>query len=260
MLEDKDAEGFPKYAQLARILRRKISAQEYLPGERIPTESELCRAYGVSRVTVREAVARLAQEGLLTRSQGRGTYVARRKLRRSIDRLYSFSTDMRELGVQPSSRVLTLAREEACPEDAALLALPEADPFVTRVRRLRLANGLPVLLEDTLVPDHLCPGLAARDLADGSLYRCMTEDYRLALHHAEESYEAVILRAADARALGCDPDRPVPAFALERIAYLADGAPVELTRSVGRGDMLTLAVTLFADKADFKRVFGSGRR
>jgi GntR family transcriptional regulator len=259
MQEDRDAEGVPKYVQLARTLRRRIAAQEYRPGEQIPTEAELCRVYGVSRITVREAVARLAQEGLLTRSQGRGTYVARPRLLRSIDRLYSFSTDMRALGLEPASRVLALARDEASPEEALRLGLPAANRFVTRVRRLRLADGIPVLLEDTLVPDHLCPGLAGHDLANDSLYRCITEDYRLAIHHAEETYEAVILSATEAAALACEGGRPSAAFAIQRVARLSDGAPVELTRAVGRGDLLTLAVTLSADKADLMRVFGDQR-
>jgi GntR family transcriptional regulator len=254
MLEEWNSDGIPKYIQLAKILRRKITAQEYAPDEQIPTEAALCREYGVSRITVREAVDMLARESLLYRRQGRGTYVARQKLRRNIARLYSFSSDMRELGMAPSSRVLALAREEADAEDAERLRLPAENRFVTRIRRVRCANETPVLIETTLIPDALCPGLSTRDLAGGSLYRYLTEDYHLALHHAEETYEAVILSRAEAQALGCDPARPLPGFALQRIAYLEDGTPIELTRSVGRGDMLTLAITMFADKADFKRV------
>jgi GntR family transcriptional regulator len=252
--EGRNSDGIPKYVQLGKILRRMIAAQEYRPGEQIPTEAALCRAYGVSRITVREAINTLAQEGLLQRRQGRGTFVARQKLRRNIARLYSFSSDMRELGIAPRSRMLALRREEADARAAERLCLPESNRFVTRIRRVRIANDIPVLLEDTLVPDHLCPGLADRELVNGSLYRYLTEDCHLVLHHAEETYESVILSRADAQVLGCGSTRPVPAFALQRIAFLADGSPIELTRSVGRGDMLTLAVTMFADTADFKRV------
>jgi GntR family transcriptional regulator len=94
------------------------------------------------------------------------------------------------------------------------------------------------------------------DLEHGSLYKVLTEEYGLFPHTAEETYEAVILRKEDARLLECTLQKPQAAFAIERIAFLENGKPLELTRSVGRGDRLTLAINMLADKADFQRLVG----
>jgi len=249
-------EGIPKYIQIARILRERIQRQEYAPGVQIPTEIELCEAYQVSRITVREAINKLVQEGWLDRRQGKGTYVVHQKLRRNIAKVYSFSSDMRQLGMAPRSRVLSLRVEEALPEIAEKMKLPAANGRVTRITRVRIANDVPVLIETALIPEYLCAGLALRDLENGSLYRILTEEYRLMPHHAEETYEAIILSREDAVILERDPDVPQPAFAIQRVTFLADGVPVEYGTSVGRGDLLTLAINMVADKADFQRVIG----
>ena len=256
VLDGRSGEGVPKYFQIARILRERIQRQEYAPGEQIPTEAELCETYEVSRITVREAINKLVQEGYLDRRQGKGTYVVHQKLRRNIAKVYSFSSDMRQLGLEPRSRILDLRVEEAPPEVARRMMLPETNRRVTRITRLRIANDVPVLIETAMIPEYLCAGLADRDLATGSLYRILTEEYRLMPHHAEETYEAIILSREDAVTLERDPDVPQPAFAIQRMTYLESGVPVEYGTSVGRGDLLTLAINMVADKADFQRVIG----
>ncbi len=255
MLGSNASEGIPKYIQLATIIRDKILRQEYKAGEQIPSEVELCGAYQVSRITVREAVNKLVQENYLNRVQGKGTYVVHPKLRRNIAKVYSFSSDMRHLGLEPSSRVLALAVEEVEGEMAEKLRLPADNRRVTRISRVRMANGVPILTETTLIPEHLCGGLVGRDL-EGSLYQILTEEYRLMPHHAEETYEAVIMGQRDAELLQCESSAPQPAFAIECIVYLESGLPIEYSRSVGRGDMVTLTNHMVADKADFQRVVG----
>jgi GntR family transcriptional regulator len=249
-------EGIPKYIQIARILRERIQRQEYAPGVQIPTEVELCEAHQVSRITVREAINKLVQEGWLDRRQGKGTYVAHQKLRRNIAKVYSFSSDMRQLGMTPRSRVLSLRVEEAPPAIVDRMKLPETNHRVTRITRVRIANDVPVLVETAVIPEYVCAGLSEKDLENGSLYRILTEEYRLMPHHAEETYEAIIMPREDAVLLGRDPDVPQPAFAIQRVTFLAEGTPIEYCTSVGRGDLLTLAINMMADKADFQRVIG----
>jgi GntR family transcriptional regulator len=249
-------EGIPKYIQIARILRERIQRQEYAPGGQIPTEAELCEAYQVSRITVREAINKLVQEGWLDRRQGKGTYVVHQKLRRNIAKVYSFSSDMRQLGMTPRSHVLSLCVEEALQEIVEKMRLPETNHRVTRITRVRIANDVPVLIETAMIPEYLCAGLVDRDLESGSLYRILTEEYRLMPHHAEETYEAIILSREDAVVLERDPDVPQPAFAIQRVTYLESGVPMEYGTSVGRGDLLTLAINMVADKADCQRVIG----
>ena len=253
-------EGLPKYLRLAEILRDRILRQEYELDEQIPTEERLCEHYEVSRITVREAVNLLVRDGLLERRQGRGTYVVAQKLRRNIAKVYSFSHDMVHLGLEPSSVVLEQVIEQAPLEVAALLKLPHPERRVVRIHRVRKANDAPILLERTLIPAYLCPGLERADLVRGSLYELLTQRYRLFPHTAEETYEAILLPPADARLLGCTLRRPHPAFAIQRITFLEDGTPIEFTRGVGRGDRLTLGINMAADQADFQRLVGVPRR
>jgi GntR family transcriptional regulator len=255
-LVDKSFEGIPKYYQLAKIIKDRIERQEYKGEEQIPSEAELCLTFQVSRITVREAINRLVAEGYLERRQGKGTYVAHQKLRRNIDRIYSFSSDMRHLGLEPSSRMLNFRIEECDPDGAELLRLPESNRKVIRISRLRLANKIPVLKETTLIPEYLCAKLEEAELEAGSLYKILTERYGLVLDHAEETYEAIIMPEEDVLLFGLDPSMPTSAFAIKNVTYLYNGTPIERTTSVGRGDLLTLVINMVSNEADFKRVIG----
>jgi GntR family transcriptional regulator len=254
MLGNSDSEGRPKYIQLAKIIKEKILQQEYKAEQQIPTEAELCEHYNVSRITVRQAINKLVQESFLVRRQGRGTYVVHQKLRRNIAKVYSFTHDMVRLGLEPSSRMLELTVEEADPELAEKMKLPENNRKLTKIRRVRMANGTPILLETTQIPEYLCPHLVSKSFEKGSLYQILTEEYRLLPHHAEETYESIIMPRKDAELLECSTGRAQPAFAIQRITYLENGLPIEFTKSVGRGDLLTLAINMVADKADFQRI------
>jgi GntR family transcriptional regulator len=105
-----------------------------------------------------------------------------------------------------------------------------------------------------LNPEYLCPGLEEEDLQNDSLYRILTEDRQLLLHHANESYEAIILRPGDARLLECRSHGSQAAFAIRRLTYLENGLPVELTRSVSRGDRMSLEIDMTLDTTDFQRI------
>jgi GntR family transcriptional regulator len=245
--------GIPLYIQLKDILREKILKGDYKPQDRIPPENELCVLFGVSRITVRQALGVLAQEKLLLRKQGKGTFVTSPMFGRRLPKLDSFSETMRELGLTPSSRVVERRIEIANEDVAALLKLPPKQQRVNKMVRVRLANGEPVLLEQTYVPYFLCPSLleedprAASRFETASLYAYLTETCGLVLHTARETFEVTSLKKREAELLGCV--RTQPAFAIERIAFLGDGTPVELTRSRGRGDRVRLTLQLVSDAA-----------
>jgi len=248
-----ERDGVPKYVQLARIVREKITRRQYKAGDRIPTEAQLGVIYRMSRITVRQAIDGLVRDGLVERRQGRGTYVLPQKLKRDIAKVYSFTSDMLRLGLSPSSRVLALTVAEASAADAVSLQLPAGNRRVTCLKRIRMVNGLPILLETTLIPEHLCPDLVGKDFSKASLYRTLTAERRLMPHHAEETYEAIILSRRDAELLGSSSRGAQPAFAIRRLTYLENGLPIELTRSVGRGDRLVLAITMTSEQADVQR-------
>jgi len=93
-------------------IKTRIDSGEYLPGERIPAESHLCEMFGVSRITIRQAIRKLVDADILYTRHGKGTFVLPRKIKRLLPKLYSFSEDMREAGLTPSSRLLALRLEE----------------------------------------------------------------------------------------------------------------------------------------------------
>lgn len=241
----------PLYVQLKNILKNQILSGALKPGDHLPSENELGQVYKVSRITVRQAINALVQEGLVYRQQGRGTFVASLKLRRRLPRLYSFSEDMLELGLRPSSRVITQRVVEAEEDVAELLHLSGENKKVNEIVRVRLANGDPILVEHTYIPYFLCPDLVQEDLGQGSLYAVLRDKYGLVLVHAFETYEVGSIRKREAEILGCR--RGLPAFLIERVAFLKNDVPVELTRSVARGDRLRFTVHLVADQAQIRR-------
>ena len=241
----------PLYVQLKNILKNQILSGAFKPGDRLPSENELGQVYRVSRITVRQAINALVQEGLVCRRQGRGTFVASPKLRRRLPKLYSFSEDMLELGLKPSSRVITQRVIEAEADVAELLHLSGENKKVNEIVRVRLANEDPILVEHTYIPYFLCPELIQEDLSKGSLYAILRDKYGLVLVHAFETYEVGKVGKEEASFLGCR--RGLPAFLIERVAFLRSDVPAELTRSVARGDRLRFTVHLVADQAQIRR-------
>ena len=230
------------YLQLYDILKEKILSGEYNPGEQIPPDRELCETYNVSRITVLKAIDNLVQEQLLYRVQGTGTFVTSSKLRRNLPKLYSFSEDMRELGLTPGSRVLEQCVEEANEKVRTILQLPKENIQVTKLVRVRLANDEPILIENTYIPLYLCPNLMEHDFEKGSLYHILDEQYHLILKYAEEHYEITQLAPSEVKLLQCQ--ELMCAFSIERITFLNTHVPVEFTRAIGRGDKLHFTVKL----------------
>jgi Transcriptional regulators len=145
----------PLHAQIVEAFRKAIREGHLKAGDRLPSEPELVAWLGVSRATIRQAMAELIAEGLIYRYQGRGTFVAPRKFEHPLQRLVSFSEDIRSRGMEPGSRILFLGQIPADAEVAAHLRIPPGKT-VLRIYRLRLANDQPVGLHDSicLSPSH----------------------------------------------------------------------------------------------------------
>lgn len=242
----------PLYYQLFTQIKNEIQNGTLSPGDLLPAESQLCALYNLSRSTVRQAFNQLVEEGLAIRRRGKGSFVAEKKLNRSLNHLYNFSEDMLELGLQPHSKVLASGSEPATPELAEKLQLP-AGASVFRLVRLRLADEEPLLLEITHIPLHLCPAIEKENFAETSLYQFLKAKYRLNLHRAVETYEAVTLNRETAKLLGCQTG--TGAFKIQRVAYLDSGIPFELTNSYQKGSACRFKVELYANqnKVHFSR-------
>ncbi|MDH3498523.1 MAG: GntR family transcriptional regulator [Acidimicrobiia bacterium] len=207
-----------KYLTIADDVRSQILSGTLRPLDRLPTEGELSARHGVSRGTVRRALAELADEGLIRSLQGSGSYVASTSPMSRYFSLSSFDEEMRALGHVPTTRVLA-AEITTSPIHARRLRLsPHAS--LIRIRRLRLADNVPMALEERVMPPTLCPGILDEDLEHQSLHWLIAIKYRIPLariDHVVDRQRAGPLIAAELQvAVG------TPVLAIERLTYLQD--------------------------------------
>ncbi|MDH5371582.1 MAG: GntR family transcriptional regulator [Acidimicrobiia bacterium] len=156
----------PRYREIADYLRELVAGAK--PGERLPSEAELCDRFGVSRMTARQAVTMLANERLLERKPGSGTYASGRRVPRALGSPLSFSESTRLRGLTPTSRVLRAGPVALTNDDAAALGIAVTSPAIV-LERLRLADGIPMAVEHAVIPT-VDSALLDEDLAAGSLH------------------------------------------------------------------------------------------
>ncbi|SDQ89935.1 GntR family transcriptional regulator [Thermostaphylospora chromogena] len=229
----------PKYFQLREILLDLIESDELPIGAAIPSERELGQRYGLSRMTVRQAVDHLVSEGRLQRVAGKGTFVARPKIEMTL-RLTSFSEDMRARGMTPGARDLDRRIVRASAHLARQLGIQPGDE-VHFIERLRTADGEPLCIERAHIPVTLAPDLAAHDLTDRSLYELLETAYGLVLDAGELTIDAGIADPADADLLKLPRGGAV--LLLQRRSF-AGGVCAELGVSTYRADRYQLRTAL----------------
>jgi GntR family transcriptional regulator len=232
--------GITAHAQIEDWLADAIAAGQLSPGDKLPTEQDLAAWLGVSRMTLRHALSELAQRGLVTKTVGRagGTFVAEPKLEQDLTTLAGFSEQLRRHGKVAGARVLAATRIPASPAAAAALQLAEGAD-VHDVRRIRLADGKPIVVEHSQFPADLFPGLLECRL-DGSLYDLLADNYGQRPHRARESLEPVVAGVREAEAL--EVDEGAPLMLVERTAYSRTGQPLEYARDLFRGDRTKVVV------------------
>lgn len=237
---DKDA-PVPLYYQLKEIIKEDIDKGRLVPGQPIMSERELGERYNISRMTVRQAVSELVNEGYLYRQHGKGTFVADLTIKRSLLRLPGFSQDMSERGLKTRSRVLEAEELSAGLRLAKTLGIKAADK-IYRVKRLRLVNNRPMALETTHLPAKLCPGLLEEDFSQGSLFNLLEKKYKLKLKNSHQVLEPVLASEEEANLLGIKKDHPV--LVMEGTTFLTNGRPIEYVRGVYRSDRYRFFVEL----------------
>lgn len=227
----------PKHTQLREILRR-MAERELPPGSPIPSERELAERYDVSRLTVRTAIGKLVDEGLLTRVRGKGTFTAARRMDLRLS-LMSFTAEMRRRGLVPASRVLGSGSRVPPRATAAALRLDGAEG-AQHLHRLRLADGVPLAVEQGWYHPRAVPGLGELDLTD-SLYAQLAERHGLRFDTAWQTVWAESAGAGTARLLGVRTGSPLLVF--RRISSVR-GEPVEDMTSWYRGDRYQVTMQL----------------
>jgi GntR family transcriptional regulator len=221
----------PLYLRVQEQIKSAIGAGNLKPLEALPGERDIAEAFNVSRVTVRKAISGLVEQGLLTQRQGSGTFVAAppQRVEQPLSRLTSFTEDMRLRGLEASVRWLARTVTLASPDEAMRLSLSPSDT-VSRLRRLRLANNVPMAIESATVPTRF---LADPNLVETSLYDVLKANGALPVR-ALQRLRAANLGPEDAALLDVSPG--AAALAIDRMSYLETGTPVEFTRSFYRGD------------------------
>ncbi len=232
----------PLYHQLYEILRSRILRGDWEPGSLIPSESELIEQYDVSRITVRQALDILVNEGLIYRQRGRGTFVAPPTIEASLSRLINFTEDMLGRGLKPATKVLKVGGGPVSQHTAQHLQIEPGEELEI-IRRLRLANDEPISVEVAHFPHELCPGLVRRhDYAEYSLRKALAEDYGIHLTRAKQVIHAMPAPEQIAEELTIEPDAPI--FYIERISYSQHERPAEFLRMYYRGDRYALYTEL----------------
>jgi GntR family transcriptional regulator len=234
----------PRYYQLKEIIRERILSGEWKTGAPIPSERELCERYAISRMTARQAITELVNDGLLYREQGRGTFVGRPKIAQQLLRLTGFTEDMHARSVRPGAKVLSAELWPADEITAEQLRIKPGQP-VFRVQRLRLADAEPLARETSCITFIGCERLLENDLEKDSLYRLL-ESYDVPPLEAEQELEADIAGPDEAEILGIAIGAPV--LRTRRVTTTWRNQPVEYATSVYRGDKYRFYTHMSRDK------------
>lgn len=240
----------PLYSQLVSIVKRNISAGTLTTGDLLPSESELCRTFDISRSTVRQAIGALENEGLVVRKQGRGTYVAEPKVRRKTEMVYSFTSEMSSMGLTPSSKLIEFDIIDPTPDIVKVLQLNGPDCKVFRFTRIRSVDGQPLTLETSFYPQFIYPKLT-RDLLQTHSFYSLLYEVGIIPANATDSYEAVIIGRKEAELLDCKPG--TCGFFVQRRTFTESGMVYEFTQSLMRADRSKLEIHLHKDGVSFSR-------
>lgn len=231
----------PIFSQVKTVIQAAVESGELQPHRRIPSERELSILFGVSRMTIRQALLEMIREGSLYTRTGKGTYLAERKIEQPLQRLTSFTQDMAARGLRPSSRLLGADLLPAPIELAHALAIPPGSELV-RIRRLRLADGQHLAIETSHLPHARCPGLLEHDLEQHSLYELLHDRYGLELASAKQTIEAAAPTEEERKLL--EMPAGVPVLRIHRFTSTRDGLVCEFVQSAYRGDRYQLNVDL----------------
>lgn len=232
----------PLYIQLKEYLREQIETAVYGAGSRLPSERELAQRFGVSRMTAREALHLLAQDGFVVARVGKGTFVRNTQINQELRFLSSFTEDIRQRGMTPSSRLIQARIATANKDIASRLKISTGARIVV-ISRARLADSKPIAWEICHLNARLCPGILDRhDFSRESLYQVLRDQYGYRLLWADQSIGARMPDEQEQDILKLDSATPV--LNLTRVTYTDDDVPLEYVRSVYRCDRYQLRITL----------------
>ena len=228
----------PLYFQIQQHLLQDIRSGRLKAGKPLPSEEVISKRLRVSRMTARQALKSLCSLGVAYSQRGKGTFVSELKLEKNFRQVQSFTEEMEARGSRPHSRLISSEVVPVGEEAAEALRLPP-DEKVIRIRRVRVADALPMGGETTCLPQSLCPDLLDKFDPRTSLYRTLSQGYGIHIVQADEVVEAGLANSEEARLLGISKGSPV--FLFTRTSYVQGGQAVEYVKSTFRGDRYKIA-------------------
>jgi len=231
----------PKYLQISNWLEEMIRKGRYSIGDRLPSESSLAEICGVNRNTLRQAISDLVGKGLISKKNGIGSFISSREpssVKYTLQNISSFTDDMLSMGITPETKILSQSVEEVDRELAGKLMLG-GDTRVILTKRLRLGNGIPLVVERSYLPYREYKSILEMKL-NGSLYHILTEKFGTELHRSIQTLRAVALSRDDANLLKVSPISP--GIFLESIIYDSKNVAVEVMHAHHRGDKYVFQV------------------
>jgi len=215
----------PRYREIEAVLRERIARLR--PGQRLPSDADLCQEFGVSRMTARHAMAQLADEGLVRRDPGRGTFVAEPPTHRRANFLMTFSREMRRQGRVPSSRIVERRTRRPTDRERVELRMDRSSEVV-ELRRVRLADHEPVCVETAVLSCRCVETVMAADLESGSLHEALINS-GIVPTRGQATIGAESASSDDAVLLGVKPGSPM--LVERRLIFDQRGKPIERTES-----------------------------
>lgn len=233
----------PRYREIEQALRARIATLR--PGDPLPSDAALCREFGVSRMTARNAVQRLTEEGLVHREPGRGSFVAVPPSHRRANSLMSFSDEMRRQGRAPHSRLLRRELRPPTADEARDLRLHDGERVVALLR-IRLADDEAIAVERVALHERCAGGVMHADLETGSLHGALRAGGFVPAR-GRATIDAENASEEDARLLGIAPGAPL--LVERRVIVDQRGRPLESTQSRYPADRYALDVDFEVEEA-----------
>jgi GntR family transcriptional regulator len=229
------------YSRVETVLSGEIGDGDLKVDDQLPTEDSLITRFGVSRITVRRAIQNLVSRGLVEIRRGKGTFVAAPKITQDLRELSGFVEDMHALGRKPTARVVGKEIVAADATVANELALTRGERVV-RIRRVRLADGVPLSFDETYLPLDIGKRIIANDLKIEPIFSLLERKYDVPLIEAEYKLDAVAADSDVAAALKVKQRSPI--FRIERTSYSTGSRPVDYERLHYRGDVVRFVTRL----------------
>lgn len=236
MLLDKQSPQ-PLHVQFENIVRHKIDNEEWQPNSIIPSENELSKMYGISRMTVRGVLNRIVSAGLLKRVPGKGTFVAESKIEGRPLSYMGIREQLEKMGFQTTTKLISIDSLEATSRIAKVLEVPKNEPLY-KLSRVRYVKGLPLSLHVSYLPKKLTPDLENMDTLGTQLCDILKHEYKHPILRQVELLESVLPSAEEAEIL--EVNTTFPLLQLENFFYTNNNVPVEYSRVVFRGDKIKI--------------------